>query len=59
MDISLETVTKDVLDSYKQVGGINHLSGSSLPSRQSIQNLMITFESLVFPRLSVGRAAGK
>ena len=49
MDISLEKITKEVLDSYKKVGGINHLSGTSLPSRQSIQNLMITFESLIFP----------
>ena len=49
MDMSLENITKDVLDSYKKVGGINHLSGSSLPSRESVQNLMITFESLLFP----------
>ncbi len=49
MDISLENITKDVLRSYREVGGINHLSGSSLPSRQSIQRLMMTFESLIFP----------
>jgi serine O-acetyltransferase len=49
MNISLEKITNDVLDSYKDSGGINHLSGSSLPSRQSILNLMMTFESLIFP----------
>ncbi|MDC7221422.1 MAG: serine acetyltransferase [Spirochaetales bacterium] len=49
MNISLEKITQDVLQSYKDVGGINHLSGSSLPSRESIQNLMKTFESLIFP----------
>lgn len=49
MSISLEKVTQDVIDSYKRVGGINHLSGNSLPSRESINDLMLLFESLIFP----------
>ncbi|MBN2627995.1 MAG: serine acetyltransferase [Spirochaetales bacterium] len=45
----MESITKDVLESYREVGGINHLSGTSLPSRDSIKTLMITYESLIFP----------
>ena len=49
MEISLENISNSVLESYKKVGGINHLSGNSLPSRQSINELMLLFESLIFP----------
>jgi serine O-acetyltransferase len=38
-----------LLDSYKELGGINHLEGPNLPSRQSISKIIDDFESLIFP----------
>jgi serine O-acetyltransferase len=49
MGISLENITNNIIKSYTTVGGINHLSGNSLPSRESIYTLMQNLESLIFP----------
>jgi serine O-acetyltransferase len=43
----------DIVDhlhrSYREIGGINHISGPSLPSRSSIVAIMEDLESLIFP----------
>jgi len=38
-----------ILNSYMDIGGINHLEGSNLPSRQSIIRIMNDLESIIFP----------
>jgi serine O-acetyltransferase len=38
-----------ILDSYRSLGGINHLEGPNLPSRQSVGRIVDDLQSLVFP----------
>ena len=38
-----------ILDSYRELGGINHLEGPNLPSRQSVERIVEVLESLIFP----------
>lgn len=37
------------LESYKEIGGINHLTGPNLPSRLGVQAIISDLESLMFP----------
>jgi serine O-acetyltransferase len=50
---SLETrianIGRDVIASYAELGGINHLSGPNLPSRKGVASILETLESLIFP----------
>ena len=45
----LDSLIESVLDSYETLGGINHLEGPNLPSRQSVSAIVDELESTVFP----------
>ena len=45
----LDRIITAILDSYQTQGGINHLEGPNLPSRQSIIHIVNELESLIFP----------
>lgn len=38
-----------IIASYTETGGINHIHGPNLPSRRTIENILIDLESLIFP----------
>jgi len=42
-------ISRSIIESYGELGGINHLSGPNLPSRRGIVAILETFESLIFP----------
>ena len=42
-------INRDIIDSYGELGGINHLTGPNLPSRKGVVDILETFESLIFP----------
>ncbi len=44
-----ETLVDRILQSYSELGGINHLEGPNLPSQQSIARIVETLEALIFP----------
>jgi serine O-acetyltransferase len=44
-----ETLVDRILESYLELGGINHLEGPNLPSQQSVARIVETLESLIFP----------
>ncbi len=46
---SLAAIVEDILGSYAELGGINHIEGANLPSRQSVERIVEVLESLVFP----------
>lgn len=45
----IDGLTNALLDSYDREGGINHLNGCTLPSRDAIIDIVRTIESLLFP----------
>lgn len=45
----LEILKNELVESYKLDGGVNHIGGPSLPSRESIRKILATIESLMFP----------
>ena len=47
--MSLEQIKADLLRSYEQDGGINHLDGSNLPSEAAVDALARGFMHLLFP----------
>jgi serine O-acetyltransferase len=49
MDQPLETLVERILDSYRSLGGINHLEGPNLPSQQSVAGIVRDLQSLIFP----------
>ena len=49
MSDQIARITSAFLDSYHDLGGINHLSGPNLPSRQGVAAIIEDIESLVFP----------
>ena len=49
MKNKIENLISGILESYKSIGGINHLEGPNLPSRQSIIRIVDDLESLIFP----------
>jgi serine O-acetyltransferase len=49
MTPSLDSVVDGILESYRAIGGINHLEGPNLPSQQSVARIVEDLESLVFP----------
>ncbi|MGL1894437.1 MAG: serine acetyltransferase [Spirochaetaceae bacterium] len=49
MDELLDKIKKEILGSYNLSGGVNHIGGPSLPSRESITKIIETTESLMFP----------
>ncbi|MFN2310851.1 MAG: serine O-acetyltransferase EpsC [Spirochaetia bacterium] len=49
MKATLQDIVDQVHESYRTIGGINHISGPSLPSRSVVIEIMTDFESLIFP----------
>jgi len=45
----LDDIVESVLGSYRELGGINHIEGANLPSRQSVERIIAELESLIFP----------
>ncbi|HUX52644.1 MAG TPA: serine O-acetyltransferase EpsC [Spirochaetia bacterium] len=45
----LGTIVDEILESYRLIGGINHIGGPNLPSRQSIVRIVTDLESIIFP----------
>jgi serine O-acetyltransferase len=49
MTRSFDSLIDGILASYEQIGGINHLEGPNLPSRQSVSAIVEELQSLIFP----------
>lgn len=49
MDCDHQHITDQLLTSYLQVGGINHIEGKNLPSKAVVEHLCEELLSLVFP----------
>src|SRR5215471_3391239 len=49
MPHSLESLTDSLLASYKRSGGINHVDGKNLPSKDAIEEITVDLLRLVFP----------
>ena len=45
----MDRVIRSVLDSYDEVGGINHLDGTNLPSQDSVIRIVDELEAVIFP----------
>lgn len=45
----LGKITRAINDSYNRFGGINHLEGPNLPSRNEVENLVKSLSTLLFP----------
>ncbi len=45
----IHRLTDELLKSYNDIGGINHIHGPNLPSRLGVQNIISDLESLIFP----------
>ena len=48
-DSSVDDIVEGILGSYRELGGINHIAGATLPSRQGVERIVHDLESLVFP----------
>ncbi|MBN1412864.1 MAG: serine acetyltransferase [Spirochaetales bacterium] len=46
---SIDAIIDNILKSYDELGGINHIEGANLPSRQSIIRIVENLESVIFP----------
>ncbi len=46
---ALEAIINNLVDSYDRHGGLNHIDGPNLPSRQVIAEITLGVESLLFP----------
>jgi serine O-acetyltransferase len=42
-------LTEELLRSYRDIGGINHIHGPNLPSRLGVETIISDLESLIFP----------
>ena len=49
MERRLDSTLEKLLDSYREIGGINHLEGPNLPSRESLVRIITDFQSILFP----------
>ena len=45
----LNDVSAELLSSYQNLGGINHVDGDNLPDRQSIESILRQLKALLFP----------
>lgn len=45
----MDTIKENLLASYRSHGGINHLDGPNLPSREAVDSLVSDFMHLLFP----------
>jgi serine O-acetyltransferase len=48
-DSSVDDIVEGILGSYRELVGINHIAGATLPSRQGVERIVHDLESLVFP----------
>ncbi|HTO23969.1 MAG TPA: serine O-acetyltransferase EpsC [Spirochaetia bacterium] len=48
-DSTVDDIVEGILGSYRELGGINHIAGATLPSRQGVERIVHDLESLVFP----------
>lgn len=46
---ALKQIGVKILHSYEEIGGINHLDGSNLPSRLGVVAILQDYQSLIFP----------
>jgi serine O-acetyltransferase len=49
MPLNKEELVQELLKSYDEVGGINHLNGISLPSKSEVAEITATLLRLIFP----------
>lgn len=49
VNVSVTQLTEQLIASYARVGGINHLDGKNLPSKQAITEITIDLLRLLFP----------
>ena len=49
MNATIATLTEQLMTSYTQVGGINHLDGKNLPSKSTITLITVDLLRLLFP----------
>ena len=42
-------IVHEILQSYDELGGINHSNGINLPSRESVVSILRDLEALIFP----------
>jgi serine O-acetyltransferase len=45
----INSLTEELLQSYRDIGGINHIHGPNLPSRTGVRTIISDLESLIFP----------
>lgn len=45
----LVSIIDETMQSYQEIGGINHITGPRLPARQSVAQIIEALETLVFP----------
>src|SRR5438105_2320334 len=49
METGLDKITDHILASYREVGGINNIDGSNLPSKRAIATLCEDLLQVLFP----------
>ena len=49
MNVTASELTDQILASYEEVGGINHLDGANLPSKTAIASITCNLLCLLFP----------
>jgi len=47
--MSIEEAKKEILNSYQEIGGINHIEGINLPSWDSIHDILTILKKILFP----------
>lgn len=47
--MNLEQLVKDLIESYEKIGGINHIDGVNLPSKNAIADITCDLLRLLFP----------
>lgn len=45
----LVSIIDETMESYREIGGINHITGPRLPARRSVEQIVHALETLVFP----------
>src|SRR5690625_574951 len=55
----MDTIKENLLASYRTHGGINHLDGPNLPSREAVDSLVSDFMHLLFPGFFEGQTLTK
>ena len=49
IDSRINRISRQIVDSYNEIGGINHISGPNLPSRLGVVSILEDLETLIFP----------